>query len=1112
MQKLAEICVRRPVFATMLILSLTVVGFFSFSTLGVDLFPKIDLPTITVTVVNPGAGPQEVETEITDKVEAAVNTISGIDELRSTSVEGVSQVFITFLLDKNVDVAAQEVRDKVGLIRGDLPDTAEDPIIQKLDTDAAPVVRIAVSANKSLREVTDIADKEIKERIESLNGVGNVEIVGGATREIHVWVDPDKMRAYNITVPEVVAALRAQNIEVPGGRVDEGARELTVRTMGRIVNPADFNNVAISSRGGYAVKVSDIGYTADESEEQRTSARLNGQPAVTLVVSKQSGQNTVAVADAVKERLRELEPSLTKKGVRTQIVGDQSVFIKAALKSIETHLVEGGLLAALVVFLFLWNLRSTFIAAIAIPTSIVATFALMAAMGFTLNQITMLALTLMVGIVIDDAIVVLENIFRFVEEKGYGAFQAAIEGTKEIGLAVMATTLSLLAVFLPVGFMGGIVGRFMSSFGFTSSFAIAVSLLVSFTLTPMLAARLIKREAPAEGPGTAVPPSEGDASSALADESKVVAGEPGALASAYETAAQEATDAPPSEEAASPRRHEVKAPHSSKESRWYRPIDRTYTWMLEWSMAHRWAVVLMCVLVVLSIVPLFKFVGKNFLPVDDQSQFEVSVRASEGSTLAATSALVERIAADIRKLPGVTDTLVTIGGGQQQVVNSASIYVKLADIHERRETQDDLMRDAREVLGRYPKELRTSVQQVAAISGGGFRNADIMYVIGGPDLQKLIGYSQVLQEKMKTIPDVVDVDSTLIVGKPEVRVHIDRARAADMGVKVGDIAQTLNVLVAGQEAGTFNAGTDQYDVRVRAVGEARTSPQSLENLFVQSTKAGWTNLSNLVTVEEATGPSAIDRLNRQRQVTLLANVKPGGSQAAVIDQMNQIVKELNVDPAYTTGLAGRSKELGRAGYYFMLAFTLSFVFMYMILAAQFESFIHPVTILLTLPLAIPFGILSLLLTGQTVNIFSGLGLLLLFGVVKKNAILQIDHTNELRSHGMERLEAIIQANRDRLRPILMTTVALVAGMLPLTLSTGPGAGTNRSIGVLVVGGQSLCLLLTLLAVPVFYSLFDDVAQSRIFSRAWARAAAPFAWMRRRAASAAQTLFGMLGRQ
>src|SRR5215212_734895 len=611
MQKLAEICVRRPVFATMLILSLTVVGVFSFSTLGVDLFPKIDLPTITVTVVNPGAGPQEVETEITDKVEAAVNTISGIDELRSTSVEGVSQVFITFLLDKNADVAAQEIRDKVGLIRGDLPETSEDPIIQKLDTDAAPVLRIAVSANRSLRDVTDIADKDIKKRIESLNGVGNVAIIGGALREIHVWIDPDKMRAYNVTVPDVLAAVRSQNMEVPGGRVDEGTRELTVRTMGRITNPADFNNVSIGQRGSYAVKISDIGYTADESEEQRTSARLNGLPAVTLVVSKQSGQNTVQVADAVKERLKELKPSLDKKGIRTQIVGDQSVFIKAAVDAIKTHLVEGGLLAALVVFLFLWNVRSTMIAAVAIPTSIIATFGLMAAMGYTLNQITMLALTLMVGIVIDDAIVVLENIFRFVEEKGYGAFQAAIEGTREIGLAVMATTLSLLAVFVPVGFMGGIVGRFMSSFGFTSSFAIAVSLLVSFTLTPMLAARLIKREAPAEGPGTATPPSEGDAPAGLADESKVVAGEPGALAAAHETAAQEASDAPPSEEVATPgAAREPRSRHSSKESRWYRPIDRTYTWMLRWSMAHRWAVVLACVLVIFSIVPLFKAVGK----------------------------------------------------------------------------------------------------------------------------------------------------------------------------------------------------------------------------------------------------------------------------------------------------------------------------------------------------------------------------------------------------------------------------------------------------------------------------------------------------------------------
>src|ERR671932_1186702 len=524
MRKLAEICVRCPVFATMLILSLTVVGLFSFKALGVDLFPKIDLPTITVTVVNPGSSPQEIETEITDKIEGAVNTISGIDELRSTSVEGVSQVFITFLLDKNADIAAQEVRDKVDLVVPDLPETAEKPVVQKLDTDAAPVLRIAVSAPRSLREVTDVADKKIKERIETINGVGQVQIVGGREREIEVWVDPDKMRAYNVTVAEIAAAVRMQNMEVPGGRVDEGTRELTVRTMGRIVDPASFNDLVIATRGNYQVKVSDIGYVEDGAEEQRTQALLNGQPAVTLVVSKQSGQNTVAVADAVKEKLAEIV-KLLPPGFKTEIVGDQSIFIKASLESIERHLIEGGLLAAIVVFIFLWSFRSTFIAAIAIPTSIIATFGLMAAMGFTLNQITMLALTLMVGIVIDDAIVVLENIYRFVEEKGVPPFQAAIEGTKEIGLAVMATTLSLLAVFLPVGFMGGIVGRFMSSFGLTASFAVAVSLLVSFTLTPMLAARLIKRKDDPLPAGTGSVPSEGDAPVALADESRVTGGE-----------------------------------------------------------------------------------------------------------------------------------------------------------------------------------------------------------------------------------------------------------------------------------------------------------------------------------------------------------------------------------------------------------------------------------------------------------------------------------------------------------------------------------------------------------------------------------------------------------
>ena len=1123
MQWLAEVCVKRPVFATMLILSLTVVGAFSFFSLGVDLFPKIDLPTITVTVTNPGASPQEIETEITDKVESAVNTISGIDELRSTSVEGVSQVFITFVLEKNVDTASQEVLQKVQTVIPDLPETAKQPTVQKLDTDAAPVVRIAVSAPTNIREVTDVADNQIKERIESVSGVGQVEIVGGRERQINIWLDPDKMRAYNISATEVAASVRQQNQEAPGGRVDEGARELQVRALGKIQDPVQFNDVVVATRGNYAVKLKDIGYVEDGAEEARTEARLNGEPAVTLVVSKQSGQNTVAIARAIKDRLKEIQPTLPN-GFRTQIVGDQSIFIEAALNSIETHLIEGGLLAAIVVFVFLWSFRSTIIAAVAIPTSIVATFALMYAMGYTLNQITMLSLTLMVGIVIDDAIVVLENIYRFVEEKGMSPFQAAIEGTREIGLAVLATTLSLMAVFLPIGFMGGIVGRFMSSFGLTSSFAIAVSLLVSFTLTPMLAARLIKRKKE---------PGEGNQVETVSDETPDGIRGDGMLATNETQNPKAKTQKPKSSD--------------SKESWFYSKIDRAYTWLLKGSMRFRWIVVAVCALVVISIIPLFMMVGKNFLPNDDQSQFEISVRAPEGYTLPATSALMERIATDLRKMDGVTDTLTTIGGGQQQLVNSASIYVKLKDIKDRSQNQDALMIQARELLKNYPNNLRTSVQPVAAISGGGNRNSDIQYVISGPDLDKLQELSDKLLEKMKTIPDVVDADSTLISGKPELRLDIDRTRAADLGVRVGDIAQALNTLVAGEEVSTFNEGNNQYEVRVRAIDKFRSNEEKLRRLVVPSSKTGGTSTSSggqtapggggggtsptvsassvtaaapapnyvsldqVVRIKEGTGPSAIDRLNRVRQVSLLANVKPGGSQSGVLDKMNQFVSEMKIDPSYRTGLAGRSKELGRAGLYFLIAIALSFIFMYIVLAAQFESFIHPVTILLTLPLSIPFGILSLLIAGQTVNIFSGLGLLLLFGVVKKNAILQIDHTNELRHQGMERYDAIIQANRDRLRPILMTTIALVAGMMPLILGNGPGAGTNRSIGVLVVGGQSLCLLLTLLAVPVFYSLFDDMAESPIYGRVGRSIGNAFSGLRKKIVTTASSFFSIFGR-
>jgi HAE1 family hydrophobic/amphiphilic exporter-1 len=503
--------------------------------------------------------------------------------------------------------------------------------------------------------------------------------------------------------------------------------------------------------------------------------------------------------------------------------------------------------------------------------------------------------------------------------------------------------------------------------------------------------------------------------------------------------------------------------------------------MLKWSLAHRWAILGLCGLTVLSIVPLFMFVGKNFLPQDDQSQFNVIIRTPEGSSLAATTAVTERIATDLRRISGVQHTLMTAGGGADASVNNSSIYVKLVDVDQRDASQVDIMTATRKLVKGYGKEIHSSVEQVSSV-GGNQSNADVQFFIQGPDLDHLQKYSDEMLVKMAKIPDATDADTTQRSGKPEVRLMIDRPRAADLGVSVQDIEQALNTLVAGQVASTFNAGDDQYDVRVRAIEEFRTSEEGLKRMTVPSSKRGSVGLDEVVSIKAGSGPSAVNRINRQRQVTLSANVIPGGSTAAILTAMTQAADELRMDPEYHAGTAGASKELGKAGFYFLLAFSLTFIFMYIVLAAQFESFIHPITILLTLPLAIPFGILSLLVMHQTVNIFSGLGLLLLFGIVKKNAILQIDHTNGLRAGGMDRYEAIMQANRDRLRPILMTTIALVAGMIPLIVSNGVGSATNRSIGVLVAGGQTLCLLLTLLAVPVFYSVFEDVAQSRFLTK------------------------------
>jgi HAE1 family hydrophobic/amphiphilic exporter-1 len=1038
LQKLAEICIRRPVFATMIVLSLVVVGAAGFFRLGVDRFPSVDLPTVSVRVGLPGAAPEEVESLVTQQIEEVVNTVDGISELRSVSGQGTAIVIATFKLDRNLESAAQDVRDRVNTLGRRLPEDATPPIVQKFDNDSTPVLTIALSADRSLRELTELGDKIVRPQLERIGGVGEVRVVGGLDRAINVWIDADRLAAYQISISQIRQALERQNTDVPGGNVTTGKEELTLRTLGRFTDPRQFDDLVIANVNGAPVKLRDVGRVEDGTKEQRSFSRLNGVPTVSLDIRRQSGANTVEVINGLKAALPRVAAQLPE-DVKLEVIRDQSRYIEAALHEIQTHLILGSILASLVVLLFMRSWRSTLIAAVAIPCSVISTFGMMKALNFTLNSVTMLALVLMVGVVIDDAIVVLENIFRFIEEKRIDSKEAAREATKDIGLAVLATTLSLVVIFLPVSFMSSISGRFLYQFGITAAVAIMVSLLVSFTLTPMMSSRLI-------------------------------------------------------------RVNDAKGGHDAPASRrgFYRYIDAAYTYMLAFAMRHRLAVALVALAVVLTSVPLYRAVKQEFIPTNvDEAEFEVSVNGPEGTNLAVMNEVITAMEKDIVETPGVRLVMSSAGGGFLGGVNQGNAYVRIAPHEERtlsfgkfwtelkngnplkafrgNYTQQDVMLEVRRRLQKYAP-MRVGVRNAQSFNFGAGGRTDIDFVFRGPDIVALAGYADDLVERSKTLGGIVDADSTLKLNKPELRVLIDRDRAADLGVDTSDIATSLRLMVGGEEeASRFrdNSINEDYDVQLRLTEADRRDVDTISRLYVPSSRGGLVRLDNLVKIARDTSPSRIDRLDRERQVSVRASVAPGYALADRIEALRGTVREMNLPTAYTTTVSGRARELERTFTEFIWAFILSIIFMYMILASQFESTVHPLTILLSLPLSVPFALLSLWGTGDTLNLYSALGILVLFGVVKKNAILQIDHMNSLREKGMERHEAIMQGNRDRLRPILMTTLALVAGMLPLALGSGPGAEERRSIAIVVIGGQTLSLLLTLIATPVVYSLLDD---------------------------------------
>lgn len=1029
-----RISISNPVFATMMMAALLVLGAFSYTRLPVEQFPDVSFPVVVVQTEYPGASPENVEDEVTRRVEESVNTISGIKTLSSRSYEGLSVVIVEFDLSIDPKLAAQDVREKIALIRSGFRDEIKEPRISRFNPDDFPIVSVAVqSSGRSLRELTTLADQVIKKRLENVGGVGQATLVGGVKREIKVYLNLEAMEAQKIGADQVIQALRSENQEIPAGSIVTASQEKIVQLRARLAGPQDFRNLIVARRGGKAVTLGAIAEIEDGQQEEENAALVNGQRALSIDIIKAHGENTIAVVDGVYRVVKEMQGFLPA-DVKIDIVRDASIGIRNSVADVKTTLIEGGLLTIAIVFLFLASWRSTVITGLTLPIALIGTFLFIYAFGFTLNVLTLMALSLSVGLLIDDAIVVRENIVRHVA-LGADHRTAALEGTREIGLAVLATTFSIVAVFLPVGFMGGIIGRFFHQFGLTVVAAVLISMFVSFTLDPMLSS--IWRDPQAEG--------------------KFSSGPLGRLLAWF---------------------------HGLMER-----VSRAYERLLGWSLAHRKSVLAIALSSFLASFPLMMFVGSEFVPEPDLSELQVQFKTPVGASLELTTQKARQAEAALREFAEVKYTYATVNTGFVQGKNRVNIFIQLVPRKERKRSQSELTKPMRERLARIAGIELQQIGAYKSVSSGKPLQVSIL----GQERKVLSELADQVLAAVREVPGAVDAESSDEAAKPQISVELKRELASDLGIGVGQVAAALRPLLAGQAVGNWRGPDDQYyDVQVRLSRADRARAEDLQRVPLASNQLDangaprMVSLREIATLSPASGAQQINRKEQLREVLITANVfnrAAGDAATELRAKLDRIV----MPPGYRYTMGGSSKDIQESLYFATQALALAVIFIYLILASQFGSFIQPVAIMMSLPLSLIGVVLALILAGSTMNLFSIIGFVMLMGLVTKNAILLVDFVNQERREGKARRDAVLAAGRIRLRPILMTTLAMIFGMLPLALGLGEGGEQRSPMGQAVIGGVLTSGLLTLIVVPVIYTYLDDLT---VWARRFGKLAAP----------------------